>query len=126
MATTNQQSENEAPSNCLLQLMKVRSGTSLRISLNILWDGGATISMITFSKATDKSLVGEPIKISVIKVGGQKQEMSSYLYKLPVANKKEKMVNLQVSEIDCISMEFSQKNIDNVLSLFRDLSHHEI
>ena len=81
--------------------------------------------MITFSKATDKSLVGEPIKISVIKVGGQKQEMS-YLYKLPVANKKEKMVNLQVSEIDCISMEFSQKNIDNVLSLFRDLSHHEI
>ena len=72
------------------------------------------------------SLNGEPIKISVIKVGGQKQEMSSYLYELPVANKKEKMINLQVSKIDCISMEVSQKNIDNVLSLFRDLSHHEI
>lgn len=109
MATTYQQSENEAPSNCLLQLMKVRSGTSLRISLNILWDGGATISMITFSKARDMSLNGEPIKISVIKVGGQKQEMSSYLYELPVANKKEKMINLQVSKIDCISMEVSQK-----------------
>ena len=66
--TQKQQSENEASSICLLQLMKVNSGTSPQIGLNVLWDGSATVSLITFSKDKDMGLVGEPIKISVVKV----------------------------------------------------------
>ena len=56
----------------------------------MLWDGGATISLITFSEARDMRLVGETVKISVIKVGEEKQEMSSYLYKLRILDKEEK------------------------------------
>ena len=63
--TTNQQSENEAPCNCLLQLMRVRSGTSLQIGVNILRDGGATISLITICKARDMDLIGEKIKFQL-------------------------------------------------------------
>lgn len=61
-----------------------------QVSLNVLWDGGATISLITFSEARDMRLVGETVKISVIKVGAEKQEMSSYLYKLRILDKEEK------------------------------------
>ena len=61
-----------------------------QVSLNVLWDGGATISLITFFKARDMRLVGETVKISVIKVGEEKQEISSYLYKLRILDKEEK------------------------------------
>ena len=61
-----------------------------KVSLNVLGDGGATISLTTFSKARDTRLVGETVKISVIKVGEEKQEMSSYLYKLRILDKEEK------------------------------------
>ena len=52
--------------------------------------------------------------------------MASYLYELPIVDKEEKIVNFQVHRIDCISNEVSPKNIGNVRSLFRDLSHQEI
>ena len=56
----------------------------------MLWDGGATISLITFSEARDLRLVGETVKISVSNVGAEKQEMSSCLYKLRILDKEEK------------------------------------
>ena len=59
--------------------MKVNSGTYLQVSLNMLWDGGSRISLITFSEARDIGLVGEPIKISVIKAAGEKQQLLSNL-----------------------------------------------
>ena len=90
--------------------MRLNSGTSPQIGLNVLWDGSATISLIKFSKAIDMSLVGEPIKILVIKVGGQKQEMSSYLSELPIADEKGKIVNFQVYGIDRISAKVNRIN----------------
>ena len=45
--------------------MRVRSGTSLQIGVNILRDGGATISLITICKARDMDLIGEKIKFQL-------------------------------------------------------------
>ncbi len=47
---------------CLLQVMKVKSAVNAS-SLNVLWDGGATISLITFAKARELSLDGEEIHV---------------------------------------------------------------
>ena len=87
--------------------MKADYGTHLQVSLSVLWDGDATISLITFSKARDMRLIGGTVKISVIKVDEEKQEMSSHLYKLPILDKEEKEAYFQV-----YGTEVNQKNVD--------------
>ena len=74
-ATVMDKSKDSKSVSCLLQLMRVNSGTSPSIGLNVLWDGEATISLITFSKAREMGLVGNPVKMAVIKVDGEKQEL---------------------------------------------------
>lgn len=46
-------------------------------TLNVLWDGGATISFITFHKVKELNLDGEDVRLSNVKVGGLKKEMRS-------------------------------------------------
>ena len=55
--------------------MRVSSGAIPSNGLDILGDGGATINLITFKKAREISLVRNPIKMTVIKVGGEKKEV---------------------------------------------------
>ena len=51
-ATVMEKSKVSRSDSCLLQLMRVNSGTSPSIGLNVLWDGGATTSlMIGFENA---------------------------------------------------------------------------
>jgi len=57
--------------------MQVTTGTEKPSKLTTLWDGGATISLITFAKARSIGLVGEPVQLSVVKVRGKRNEMSS-------------------------------------------------
>ena len=78
-ATAMEESKDSRSESCLLQLMILNSGTSPSIGLNILWDGGAKISLITFSKAREMGLAGDPVKMAVIKVSGKKQELSLYI-----------------------------------------------
>ena len=73
--TVMEESKDSKSESCLLQLMRVNSATSPSIGLNVLWDGEATISLITFSKAREMGVVGDPVKMAVIKVGGEKQEL---------------------------------------------------
>ena len=46
-----QKSSDEDCGACLLQLMEIKSGTPHSIPLVVFWDGGATISLITFQRA---------------------------------------------------------------------------
>jgi hypothetical protein len=87
---------------CLLQVMKVKS-TANAAPLNILWDGGATISLITFAKARELSLDGEESRLSVVKVGGVKEDMRSSIYKLPLIDESGETVNFRVYGIDRIT-----------------------
>ena len=48
---------------CLLQVMSIRAKCSGKNPVvNVLWDGGATLSLITFEKASELNLEGIPIK----------------------------------------------------------------
>ena len=62
---------------CLLQLMKIDAEKDSSKSVTVLWDTGATLSLITFKAAEKLNLIGKPRKISVIKVGGVKEDLSS-------------------------------------------------
>ncbi len=50
---------------CLLQVMKDKSSND-KDSLCVLWDGGATTSLITFDKAKELNLVEESVKLCVV------------------------------------------------------------
>lgn len=56
------------------------------------------------------------------KVGGKKQELSSYIYELSMMDKNGKIVvHFQVHGINRISIEVSRKNFESVTNLFRNI-----
>ena len=69
---------------CLLQLMKVTAGERIINSMNVMWDSGATVCLITFKKARELELVGEKITIAIVKVGGVREVIESRIYNVPV------------------------------------------
>jgi len=74
---------------CLLQLMKIK--TECNNDVNVLWDGGATLSLITFKRAAQLGLTGKSVRLSVTKVGGITDKIDSYkdqLYLIDKAGKK--------------------------------------
>ena len=56
--------------NILLQLQKVKVGKhgGGLAQLNVLWDGGSTLSFITFLQARQLKLIGEKVRIEIVKV----------------------------------------------------------
>ena len=61
---TNLSSTGDRDSACLLQVMEVQAGSEDEVKLNVLWDGGATISLITKKKAAQLGLEGFPCQLS--------------------------------------------------------------
>ncbi|CAB3989230.1 RNA-directed DNA polymerase from transposon BS [Paramuricea clavata] len=110
---------------CLLQVMKIKSAVNAA-PLNVLWDGGATISLITFAKACELSLDGEEIRLSVVKVGGVKEEMRSSVYKLPLIDESGETVKFRVYGIDRISSPMEGINLNGVMHLFQNINKQEI
>lgn len=112
-------------STCLLQVMKI-SCLPNKDPVNVLWDGGATVSLITFSKAKELKLVGDPVKLSIVKVGGSKVEIHSSTYTLPLIDKSGNIIEFQVYGIDKISSYMHSINVDGVLHLFHGVKKAEV
>jgi len=69
---------------CLLQLMELPAGERSIQKINVMWDGGATVCLITFKKAKELGLIGRNVTIRIIKVGGVKETIESKVYDVPV------------------------------------------
>ena len=69
---------------CLLQLMQLPAGERVIQNINVMWDSGATVCLITFKKAKELGLIGEKVSIRIIKVGGVKETVESQIYDVPV------------------------------------------
>ena len=95
-------------------------------SVNVLWDGGSTVSLITFSKAKELGLKGKQVHLSIVKVGGNKEEISSYLYDLPLKNRDGEVVILQVYGIDKVSTHLKPIDLSDVIKLFKNVSELEL
>ena len=106
---------------CLLPLMAISSDTIPSKKVDVLWDSGATFSLITFKKANQLNLFEEEISISVIKVGGDKKTMPSYTYDLPLRDKPGKVIICRVYGIDKISTYVKDISVKSVLHLFDDI-----
>lgn len=110
----------EAQSNelgaCLLQLMKIETTTHQYV--NTLWDGGSTLSLITFKKANELQLKGKEVKLAVTKVGGETEEIASCKYELGMKDQNGKSVYVLLYGIDKISTELESIDLSGVSQLF--------
>ena len=68
--------------------------------MNTMWDCGATMSFNTFKKAKMGKLKGVTVQLSVVKVGGDTQKIRSCKYKLPLIDKSDETVYLEVYVIE--------------------------
>ena len=113
-----------ASERCLLPLMNIQCKGK---NINVLWDTGATISLITFKAANKLGLAkGAKRSLTVVKVGGNTEEMSSYAYVLPLKDEKNKIVFLHVYGVETISSNINKIDISGVRYLFRDSHSEEI
>ena len=115
------ENRNRYSGQCLLPLMEISSDTIPSRKVNVLWDSGATFSLITFKKADQLNLTGEEISISVIKVGGEKETIPSYVYDLPLRDKSGKVIIFRVYGIDKISPDVKYISVKGVLHLFNGM-----
>ena len=65
-------------SSVLLQLMRVTCASPKPSMVTILWDSAAEFCLITFQKAGELGLIGEPKRLSVEKVGGDVELIASF------------------------------------------------
>ena len=71
---------------------------------NVLLDSGAQLSLRTFETAQILGLEGKNVSITIIKVGGEEEQMTTKVFKLPVTSlDDQKMFTVQAISIPCIS-----------------------
>ena len=68
--------------NTILQLRRIQGGQKfdMQIPINVLWDGGSTLSFITFELAKRLKLSGQKVKLEIVKVGGETNILDSRRY----------------------------------------------
>ena len=101
---------------CLLQLMNVETANNGHV--NVLWDGGSTLSLITFQKAKELQLEGKDVKLAVTKVGGETEEIASSKIELALKDKNGNYVDVLLYGIDRISTELESIDLSGVSQLF--------
>ena len=104
--------------------MKIESDSTL--SVNVLWDGGATVSLITFDMANQLQLKGRRCKLSITGVGGGTKCINSYAYVLMLRDVYGGMQQFTVYCIERISSEIKVVNIKGVLNLIENLKEEEV
>ena len=89
----------------LLQIQKLKRGKEggMWSMLNTLWDGGSTLSFITFRQAKKLKLTGRKVNLQIVKVGGTVEELESYGYDLALIDRSNTIVTVSVLGIEQIS-----------------------
>ena len=86
-------------------------------------DSGVTISLIT---AEALGLIGNEVQITVTKVGGKQESMTSKSYLLPLIDLEGKMVAFKLYGIDQISTKVQVIKLDGMLHLFKNLHEKKV
>ena len=87
------------------------------MKLNVLWDGGSTLSFITFQKAGELKLKGRTVKLGIIAVGGSSSQIDSRLYDLRLIDKGGKEHTIEVYGMERISSPIEPVNSNEIARL---------
>ncbi|XP_068713032.1 uncharacterized protein [Montipora foliosa] len=115
--------DNNIADSCLLQIQRI---ATKRGWVNVLWDSGASLCFITNDKAKAERLKGTKVELSIIKVGGDNEKITSTRYKLSLIDKQGQEVQFDVYGIDKITSDIQSVNVNGIIQLFKDISKDEI
>ena len=83
--------------------------------VNVLFDSGAQVSLIRQQTADCLGLKGKNISVTIMKVGGEEQEMKTKVYRVPVsAIDNSRKYSIKAIGIPCISDEIASINITDI------------
>ena len=106
--------------------MKVRVNSRKCPYLNVLWDSGSSVSLITNRKAKEMKLKGNAITIRTTTAGGVENILYSNKYQLPLIDSCGRVITLSVYGIEKITNEISFIDVENLCALFHNISHTDI
>ena len=111
---------------CLLQLMRVTAASTKSSDLTVLWDSGASLCLITFRKAASLKLKGHPTQLSIVKVGGKMEQISSFAYDVPLKDLYGGVKVVKAYGIDEISSKIQQIDVSKIAPLFKGVTSEQI
>lgn len=90
--------------------------------VNVLWDSGSDVSLITHRMAKKLGLKGKDINLSMIKVGNVIEHQSSKEYCIPLMHKTGKVWDINVIGINEISTTIKEVDLSQIPELFEGIS----
>ena len=118
---------NDAYNDTVIQpIMKVRVNSRKCPYLNVLWDSGSSVSLITNRKAKEMKLKGKAVTICITTAGGVETILYSNKYQLPLVDSGGRIITLSVYGIEKITNKISSINVENLCVLFHNISHIDI
>ena len=94
--------------------------------LSVLWDSGANISLITHRAAASANLRGNPIDLSITKVGNQNETIRSKRYLVPLNDANGKLWRIYAYGIEEITSALKYVNMSSYASHFSQIKIEDI
>ncbi|XP_057308008.1 uncharacterized protein LOC130645900 [Hydractinia symbiolongicarpus] len=92
----------------------------------VLWDGGSTISLITFDAARRLNLSGRSTRVEITKVGGEVSLIESMKYNVTLIDENNRYIRINVLGIDVISNDIAGLHTNENPELTADIPHTSI
>jgi len=97
-----------------LQIMMLQAGIRHTTQINVLWDSGAQVSLITQRKARELGLSGTNTSITIVKIGNVKETVNSHIYEVPIVDRNGEIEMFRAYGIPQISSEIEAIQIDEL------------
>ena len=107
-------------------VIAVSSIQSKNQHINVMWDSGSNISLITHRTASRLGLRGSEINLSIIKVGNDSTSMTSREYHVPLTDLSGKVWTICAYGIDEITANIQQIDLEDIKIQFPDIDIMEI
>ena len=111
---------------CLLQIMPVPVKSRKMGHLNVFWDSGATVSLISKNKAIEHGFKGTPVTLRVTTIGGIETKEDLYKYRVPLMDREGNTRTIVAYGIEQITNEISNINTINMNKLFNVKNMSEV
>ena len=115
--------DNNIADSCLLQIQRI---PTKRGWVNVLWDSGASLCFITNDKVKAERLKGTKVELSIIKVGGDNEKITSTRYKVSLIDKQGQELQFDVYGIDKITSDIQSVNVNGIIQVFNNISIDDI
>ena len=116
--------DEEKEKDVLLMLQRIKGGRGCmsREPLNVLWDGGSTLSLITFTSAKRLTLGRiQNVRLQIVKIGGKVEELDSHVYEVEFIDIDGQKVSINALGIDKISSTIVRINMKAAQRMFWDI-----